>query len=200
LILVNPARPGIDSAELTRFARLAQRCTGVSGQVDILITGNQRLKKLNRRFRKKDKATDVLSFPRQRGDGGDIAISVEIAAENAARYGHGPSEELKILILHGMLHLAGYDHERDNGEMAARETALRKRFGLPTALIERAKTSSAKRQDRRVTTKISRSSTARPAASRGRCSRMAAEPVLRRIPKDQNHSAVDRVSKREPRK
>lgn len=87
----------------------------------------------------------MLSFPRRNQvkniaeAGGDIAISAEIAAANAARYGHAAFDELKILILHGMLHLAGYDHERDNGEMAAKEAALRKRFGLPNTLIERSK-------------------------------------------------------------
>jgi probable rRNA maturation factor len=126
---------------LARFARRAQRLSGVSGQVDILIAGNRRLRELNRCFRKKDKPTDVLSFPRDQasGGGGDIAISAEIAAKNAARYGHPAAAELKVLILHGMLHLAGYDHERDNGEMAARETALRRRLKLPSTLIERTK-------------------------------------------------------------
>ena len=124
-------------AQLERFARRAQRLAGVSGQVDILIAGNRQLQKLNLRFRKKDKPTDVLSFARHNAAGGDIAISAEIAAENAARFGHSASDELKILILHAMLHLAGYDHERDNGEMASRETALRRKLKLPGALTER---------------------------------------------------------------
>ena len=103
----------------------------------MLITGNRRLRELNHRFRQKDKPTDVLSFPSPDDGGGDISISAEIAAANAACYGHPVSDELKILILHGLLHLAGYDHERDNGEMAARETVLRRRLKLPTTLIER---------------------------------------------------------------
>lgn len=124
-------------AQLERFARRAQQLAGVSGQVDILIAGNRQLQKLNVRFRKKDKPTDVLSFAGHNGAGGDIAISAEIAAENAARFGHSAPDELKILILHAMLHLAGYDHERDNGEMASRETALRRKLKLPGALTER---------------------------------------------------------------
>jgi len=127
----------VSPAGLEQFARRAQRLAGVSGVVDILITDNGRLRELNRRFRKKDKATDVLSFPREGNGGGDIAISAEIASQNAIRYGHVASVEVKVLILHGMLHLAGYDHERDNGEMAAREMTLRRRLRLPTALIER---------------------------------------------------------------
>jgi probable rRNA maturation factor len=66
-----------------------------------------------------------------------VAISAEIAAKNARRLGHAPKEEIKILALHGVLHLAGYDHERDQGEMARREEGLRKQLGLPVALIER---------------------------------------------------------------
>lgn len=106
--------------------------------MDVLITGNQQVQAMNRRFRRKDQPTDVLSFPSSRG-GGDIAIAAGVAARNASRYGHAPVEELKILILHGMLHLAGYDHERDNGEMAAREAALRRRLSLPNSLIERSR-------------------------------------------------------------
>jgi len=68
---------------------------------------------------------------------GDIAISAEMAARNAAPLRHSTADEVKILILHGMLHLAGFDHERDNGEMARRETKLRRELRLPAALIER---------------------------------------------------------------
>lgn len=121
---------------MARFARQAKKLAGVPGEVAVLVAGNSRLRELNRRFRKKDKATDVLSFPRS--DGGDIAISATIAGENAQRYGHALSDELKVLILHGLLHLAGYDHESDQGEMAAREAALRKKLKLPGSLIARA--------------------------------------------------------------
>ncbi|HYN15247.1 MAG TPA: rRNA maturation RNase YbeY, partial [Terriglobales bacterium] len=68
---------------------------------------------------------------------GDIAISAEFGARNARRLGHSPADELKILILHGLLHLAGYDHETDGGAMARKEARLRRALGLPTALIER---------------------------------------------------------------
>jgi probable rRNA maturation factor len=96
---------------------------------------------LNGRFRKKDAATDVLSFPAAPNPGtkmaGDIAISAEIAVRNAKRAGHSEVEEIKILALHGILHLAGFDHERDNGEMAREEARLRNALRLPTGLIER---------------------------------------------------------------
>jgi probable rRNA maturation factor len=138
LVLIDPPREDLNQAALQRFAGRARQIAGVRGQVDVLITDNRHVRELNRRFRRKNSPTDVLSFPRA-DEGGDIAISAEIAAQNAARYGHTMGEELKVLILHGMLHLAGYDHERDNGEMAVRESRLRGRLGLPTALIERSR-------------------------------------------------------------
>jgi probable rRNA maturation factor len=129
-----PERSGQRSLEA--FARQAQKLAGAKGEISVLLTDSGRMQELNRRFRRKDGATDVLSFPRD--DGGDLAICMEIARENAARYGHSLAEELKILLLHGMLHLAGYDHETDNGEMAKREMQLRSRLKLPATLIDRA--------------------------------------------------------------
>ncbi|HEY7405053.1 MAG TPA: rRNA maturation RNase YbeY [Candidatus Angelobacter sp.] len=126
---------GAAAADLNRFVRRAQGLTRVSGEVSVLIAGNRRVQELNRRFRRKNKPTDVLSFPRFQG--GDIAISADIARDNARIYGHGSADELKILILHGMLHLAGYDHESDNGRMAAKEARLRAQLGLPASLIDR---------------------------------------------------------------
>lgn len=131
--------PGVTPAQMQRFVRQAQTLAKVKGEVDVLISGNQRLREFNRRFRRKNKPTDVLSFPRP--SGGDIAISAEIARENARLYGHSIGEELKILVLHGMLHLAGYDHESDNGRMARIEARLRSRLKLPASLIDRAQSS-----------------------------------------------------------
>ena len=127
---------GVTPAQIQRFVRQAQTLAKVQGEVDVLISGNQRLRELNRRFRRKNKPTDVLSFPRP--SGGDIAISAQIARDNARLYGHSTAEELKILALHGMLHLAGYDHESDNGRMARVEARLRSRLKLPASLIDRA--------------------------------------------------------------
>ena len=113
--------------------------------VNVLVTNSSELRALNRRFRRADKATDVLSFRAQeveRGKvgllAGDVAISADIARENAERLGHSVGDEVKILSLHGILHLAGFDHERDNGEMARKESRLRRQLKLETALIERA--------------------------------------------------------------
>jgi probable rRNA maturation factor len=135
MIIFESTVDGVNRAELQRFVRLAQTLAKVTGEVDVLISDNQRLKDLNRRFRRKNKPTDVLSFLRPFG--GDIAISSDIAFANAARYGHRATEELKILVLHGMLHLAGYDHESDDGRMAKVEARLRARLKLPASLIDR---------------------------------------------------------------
>ncbi len=130
---------GVSLKALERFAGRARRAGGVRGEVQILITSNRALRMLNRQFRKKDKATDVLSFPPAQGvnHSGDIAISAEIAAQQARSLGHTLTQELKILMLHGILHLAGYDHETDKGEMARKEERLRRQLGLSLGLIQR---------------------------------------------------------------
>ena len=136
MIIFEKAIRGVSRPELSRFVRRAQELAGVAGTVDILIAGNSRLLELNRRFRGKNAPTDVLSFPRTAG--GDIAISAEIARQNAGLYGNSQLAELKILILHGMLHLAGHDHEGDDGRMARLEARLRAQLKLPCSLISRA--------------------------------------------------------------
>ncbi len=113
--------------------------------MNVLVTSSRELRVLNRRFRGKDKSTDVLSFSSPtlgRGRAklmvGDVAISADIARENAARLEHSAAQEIKILALHGILHLAGFDHEHDNGEMAVKERRLRRQLKLEAGLIERA--------------------------------------------------------------
>ncbi|HKW67393.1 MAG TPA: rRNA maturation RNase YbeY [Terriglobales bacterium] len=141
MIILKKNLPGATSTMLGRFLARAQRAAGLRGEVNVLIAGSREIRQLNQRYRGQDKATDVLSFPSDGGAGkgfaGDIAISADLAAQSARRFGHAPAEELKILLLHGVLHLAGYDHERDNGRMAGREERLRTQLGLPTALIAR---------------------------------------------------------------
>jgi len=111
------------------------------GEVSVLLTTDRNMRRLNRQFRGKDKSTDVLSFPAdplvQNQERGDLAVSVPTALRQAREQGHALAVELKVLILHGLLHLAGYDHERDNGEMEQRERVVRGRLGLPKGLIER---------------------------------------------------------------
>jgi probable rRNA maturation factor len=127
-------------ATLTRYLREAQAAVGLRGEVSVLLTTDEGIRGLNRRFRGKNKATDVLSFPMEdsgHGLAGDLAISVETAARQAAEQGHRLSVELRVLMLHGLLHLAGLDHETDDGAMARKERRLRARLGLPLGLIER---------------------------------------------------------------
>jgi len=172
LLFEHPSRR-IRRRELRVFLEdLAARLAGARA-VTCLITTDDRLHAMNRTFRGKDYATDMLSFPadrsltvaaqngrlagpergasngrrgwNERGASmgafqlplGDLAISLDRAAEQAALLGHSVEEEVRILILHGMLHLAGLDHETDRGEMARTETRWRKRLGLPLGLIER---------------------------------------------------------------
>jgi probable rRNA maturation factor len=128
----------IDHRALSRFAAEARDTIGLRGHLSVRITSTRKMQELNRRFRRKNKPTDVLSFPSGMPQvAGDIAIAREMAAANACELGHSITTELKILIVHGLLHLAGYDHESDNGDMSARESELRQQFGLPTGLIER---------------------------------------------------------------
>ena len=109
------------------------------GTVTVAIVSDARVRALNRQYRRKDKATDVLSFPSgERGYLGDVVIAAGVAARQAREAGHTLATELRVLALHGLLHLLGYDHERDDGRMARLERRLRRRGGLEEGLIERA--------------------------------------------------------------
>jgi probable rRNA maturation factor len=150
LVILRKPVTQLNEAALARFITRACHAVKLRGSVNVMVTGNREIRSLNRRFRGKDNPTDVLSFPPMAGfaDGlaGDVAISADIASKNARAMGHTPADEIKILALHGVLHLAGYDHESDDGEMAQEENRLRRRLGLPVALIERSGKVSAKRR------------------------------------------------------
>ena len=137
-------------AAIERFARRLQKEVAHGAPFDTLITGDAGLRRLNRDFRKKDYVTDVLSFPV--GDAfagppeeqnsprlGDLAISLARARAQAREFGHTTEQEIQILMLHGVLHLMGHDHEIDRGRMARLEKRWRARMGLPAGLIERVK-------------------------------------------------------------
>jgi len=135
---------GLSRSGLERFVRTAQSAVGLRGEVDVLLAGDSTLRRLNRTWRGKNKPTDVLSFPAPdelRGvHAGDLAISVDTALRQAVEQGHALRDELRVLLLHGLLHLAGMDHEADHGEMAAREAELRRTLRLKHGLIARAET------------------------------------------------------------
>ncbi len=116
------------------------------GTVTIVLTGDAAMRRLNREWRGVDRATDVLSFPtdddgpRVRGQArhlGDIVIATGVARRQAAAARHAYGTELKVLALHGLLHLLGYDHETDDGLMRRVEARLRRKGGLTAGLIER---------------------------------------------------------------
>ena len=106
-----------------------------------LLTDDRELQRLNREFLGKDYPTDVLSFPSadSKGGLGDIAVSIERAAAQARLLGHSLETEVAVLMLHGVLHLLGYDHEKDGGDMLRAEKMRRLDLGLPTGLIERSR-------------------------------------------------------------
>jgi len=148
LVILHKRVPKLSGSALEHFVLRARRAARLTGRVNVMVTTSSALRLLNRQFRGQNKTTDVLSFPpplsqpQTRGQfAGDIAISAEIAAQNAAALGHSTAEEIKILTLHGILHLAGFDHERDNGVMGRKESRLRQRLGLPSGLIERSRPS-----------------------------------------------------------
>ena len=141
IIIHKPVR-GLTEESLTRFLLRARKAVRLAGKVNVLLTSSREVQSLNSRFVGKNKPTDVLSFPAwpviAKDHAGDIVVSTEIAAENAQQFGHSAADEVKILVLHGVLHLAGYDHETDHGRMARTEARLRRELGLRDTLIGRA--------------------------------------------------------------
>jgi probable rRNA maturation factor len=126
---------------LRSFARRLQREVAGGRPFTCLVTRDDELRRLNRQFLGKDYPTDVLSFPSldEAGYLGDVAVSVDRAIEQAARFGHSAEAEIEILLLHGVLHLLGMDHERDGGRMRRSESGWRRKLNLPAGLIERAR-------------------------------------------------------------
>lgn len=133
------------SAWLRRVAPARAR-----GVVTIALVDDEAMRRLNRRFAGKNRATDVLSFPAAEGPSpggrgaelpqllGDIVIATGVASRQAAALGHSLNHEMRVLALHGLLHLLGYDHHDDGGRMARVESRLRRKGGLSEGLIERA--------------------------------------------------------------
>jgi probable rRNA maturation factor len=147
-VLFNVATPGLLRRSIRAYAKTLEELVADDGPFCCLITSDQELRRLNREFRKKDYTTDVLSFPgasRRVGTPqtkslrhiGEIAISFPRAKAQASEFRHSVSNEIEILMLHGVLHLLGFDHESDHGQMARAERKWRASLGLPNGLIER---------------------------------------------------------------
>ena len=132
--------PGLSKSGLARFLTRVRLILEL-GEVEVLLSDDACLRQLNKSFRGKNKATDVLSFPSPpeifAAHAGDLAISLETANRQAAALDHSLGDEVRILLLHGLLHLSGLDHESDNGQMAEQEAKLRRELRLPATLIER---------------------------------------------------------------
>ncbi|WP_233705946.1 rRNA maturation RNase YbeY [Helicobacter felis] len=114
---------------------------GKSGGVELVLVDSERIQELNRDYRGVDKSTDVLSFPIEMPAQnllGSVVINVECAQMEVQKRGHSLLDELRLLFLHGYLHLLGYDHEKDNGEQRALEEEMIQVFNLPSSLIVRA--------------------------------------------------------------
>jgi len=121
---------------------IAQSLT--SQDIEVLIVEDKYIQKLNALHRDKDKATDVLSFPLDNPFNlenmplGSIVITSSFVRAKAREFGHSEQEECALLFIHGLLHLLGFDHEVDNGQMREKEKALIEEFSLPLSLIVRA--------------------------------------------------------------
>jgi probable rRNA maturation factor len=148
-VSVSDTTRGLSSRSAAGLAAWLERAAPrrARGTVDVALVSDEEMRDLHFRYRRTRHATDVLSFPagpsvtpNPQGDRqlGDIAIALGVARRQAARHGHSLGMELRILALHGLLHLLGYDHERDHGEMRALEDRLRRRWGLSAGVVARA--------------------------------------------------------------
>jgi probable rRNA maturation factor len=110
--------------------------------IELIFVNSKEMQELNKNFRQVDKTTDVLSFPLDFMDGfplGSVVINIELAKNKAKEFSHSLDDEIKLMFIHGTLHLLGYDHEKDDGEMREKEIELIKKFELPKSLIIRSK-------------------------------------------------------------
>ncbi len=125
-------RVSVDEDDLSVFLVRLRRVLRLPPEsFSAVLVSDRRIQELNRRYRKRSVATDVLAFSlRENGYLGEVVISAPTARRQARRYRHRVEEEVKLLLLHGVLHLLGYDHETDRGQMARREHTLRRRLGL----------------------------------------------------------------------
>ena len=135
--------------DIDDLEKIAQSLTGK--EIELIITDNETIQELNQEYREKNKPTDVLSFPmdapftEQSIFGmplGSIVISADLVKEKADEFGHTIQDELSLLFIHGLLHLLGFDHETDDGEMRMREKEIIEAFELPSSLIVRTTESS----------------------------------------------------------
>jgi len=132
------------AVDIDALDKIAQSLS--SKEVELIITDDETIQELNAEYRGKDSTTDVLSFPMEAPFTeqsifgmplGSIIIAESFVREKAKAFGHSIQDELSLLFIHGMLHLLGFDHENDDGEMRVREKELIEEFDLPSSLIVR---------------------------------------------------------------
>ncbi len=134
-VISNLKKSKIDKDEIAQFALDVMDKMNMFGSISIFFCGKKKIKKLNNEFRKKEGYTDVISFPAGKNyfkDDflGDVAICLDIARENADKYEISLDEEVKNLIVHSILHLSGYDHENDRGQMKRKENRILRELNL----------------------------------------------------------------------
>ncbi len=134
-IISNLKKNRIDKDEIARFALDVMDKMNIFGSISIFFCGKKKIKELNNEFRQKEGYTDVISFPSGKnyfGDDflGDVAICLDIAKENAFKYGISLDNEIKNLVVHSILHLSGYDHENDRGQMKRKENRILRELNL----------------------------------------------------------------------
>jgi probable rRNA maturation factor len=139
-LIFRRAPRGLSQRGLRAYATLLERMVADGRHFSCLLSDDRELRRLNRQFLDRDYPTDVLSFPALPPSEslGEIAISTVRAAKQARQHGHSLEQEIAILMLHGLLHLLGMDHENDHGRMDRTERRYREELGLPVGLIERA--------------------------------------------------------------
>jgi len=136
IILENETNTTINLNKLEKIVNILN----IKKDIELLIVSNKKIQQINNEFRNINKPTDVLSFPLKdlpNAPLGSIIISIDKAKSAALSYNHSIEEEVTLLFIHGILHLLGYDHEEDNGEMRQKEEELIKLLNLPKSLIVR---------------------------------------------------------------
>ena len=131
-------RYGLDEFKLTKLEVIKDSVT--DKDVELIFVNSKDMQELNKSFRQIDKTTDVLSFPLDFMDGlplGSLVVNIEMAKEKSSLLKHSLDDEISLMFIHGLLHLTGYDHESDNGEMREKEKSLIEKFCLPNSLIVR---------------------------------------------------------------
>jgi len=131
-------RYGLDDFKLNKLEVIKDSLT--NRDIELIFVDNKEMQELNKNFRQVDKTTDVLSFPLDFMDGlplGSLVINIQMAKEKSKELKHTLDDEISLMFIHGLLHLLGYDHESDNGQMRDEEEKLIQQFCLPRSLIVR---------------------------------------------------------------